>query len=301
MYNTRKILAVLIILLVGLPNTVYPRDKDGKKKVLIIGIDGCRPDALLKANTPNIDQLWQNGAYSFKAKTDELSSSGICWTGMLTGVWHNKHQVVSNAYKNPNVEEYPHFFRRIKQQKPELNTYSIVNWKPIHNILQENDATVAKRRIFDSWVTRKVARTLKRKDVDVMFVQLDDVDHAGHTHDFSLESKEYIKAIEKSDSQIGKIIQGLKERKSYEDEDWLIIISTDHGGCDYGHGKNIEEHTTIFYIASGNDVEKGEIKEQVHVVDVAVTALLHLGVDIDEKWNLDGKNAGLKESAIINK
>ncbi|MFD1614204.1 alkaline phosphatase family protein [Gelatiniphilus marinus] len=63
-----------------------------QNKVLILGIDGCRPDALLAAKTPHLDNLWKNGAYSFKAKTDDLSWSGVCWTGMLTGVWKDKHK-----------------------------------------------------------------------------------------------------------------------------------------------------------------------------------------------------------------
>ena len=33
-----------------------------ENKVLIIGVDGSRPDAILKANTPNIDSLWKNGS-----------------------------------------------------------------------------------------------------------------------------------------------------------------------------------------------------------------------------------------------
>lgn len=295
MSTAKNVLIALIILLVGLPVAVYSGNNKGTKKVLIIGIDGCRPDALLKAKTPNIDQLWQNGAYSFKAKTDELSSSGICWTSMLTGVWHDKHQVVSNAYKHPNVEEYPHFFRRLKQEKPALKTYSIVNWKPIHAILQENDATEAKRRLFDRRVAGKSARTLKRKEVDVMYVQLDEVDHAGHTYDFSPDSPEYLQAIEKSDRQVGKILRGLYKRSSYADENWLIIVTTDHGGSNYMHGENIPDHTTVFYMASGNDVEKGEIVGPVQVVDVAVTALAYLGVNQDEKWKLDGKIVGLKQ------
>jgi predicted AlkP superfamily pyrophosphatase or phosphodiesterase len=92
----------------------------GQNKVLIIGIDGCLLDALLETNTKNLDVLWKNGAYTFKAKTDDLSWSGVCWTGMLTGVWKEKHKVYSNEYKNPNIKEYPHFFRHVKQQKPNL-------------------------------------------------------------------------------------------------------------------------------------------------------------------------------------
>ncbi|SMO65684.1 Type I phosphodiesterase / nucleotide pyrophosphatase [Saccharicrinis carchari] len=285
----RKIYA--IILMFGLLSTI---SLAGNKKVLILGIDGCRPDALLAANTPNIDKLWQNGAYSFTTQTDEISSSGICWTGMLTGVWHDKHKVVSNAYKNPNIEEYPHFFRRIKAQYPDLTTASIVNWKPIHNILQEGDADIQKRRLFDWWVTCKAKRTVKKQNLDVLFVALDAVDHAGHVNGFSLDSSKYLKQIEKADKQLGKIIKALKTRKNYQNEDWLVIVTTDHGGSAYGHGKNIPEHTTIFYIAHGPSVSKGKIMEDVNVVDVAVTALHHLGVEVREEWQLDGKSAGLK-------
>jgi hypothetical protein len=34
---------------------------------------------------------------------------------------------------------------------------------------------------------------------------------------------------------------------------------------------------------------RGEIKGKTHITDVAVTALAHLGVPLDEKWQLDGK------------
>ena len=253
----------LIILFGFLLAPVLSGQEEIQKKVLIIGIDGVRPDALLSADTKHMDALWQNGAYSFKAQTDEISSSGPCWTAMLTGVWHDKHNVMTNSYKNPNLADYPHFFRRIRSARPELKTYSVVNWGPMHNILQENDATYASSPKNDRRVTTKVARMLRSKDVDVMFVQLDHVDHAGHTHGYSPDSAKYLRAIEISDRQVGRMVDALKKRKDYAREDWLIIVSTDHGGSDYGHGKNIPEHTTIFYIASGESAARGEIEGPV--------------------------------------
>ena len=287
-------LRLKLIIIIFLTTIVGSIQMQGQNKVLIIGIDGCRPDALLEANTKNLDELWKNGAYTFNSKTDGLSWSGVCWTGMLTGVWKEKHKVYSNKYKNPNTKEYPHFFRRVKEQKPNLKTYSIVNWEPIHKILQEGDATKMKHRKTDGMVASKAARILKNKDVDVMFIQLDNVDHAGHKYGYAIDNKEYIKSIEETDKRVGKIVKALKKRKNYNKENWLILVSTDHGGSGYGHGKDIPEHTTTFYIASGTDVNKGKIKKQVYVVDVAVTALKHLGIDTKEEWNLDGKVSGLK-------
>lgn len=275
--------------------TVFPFVQiNAQNKVLILGIDGCRPDALLAAKTPNLDKLWQNGAYTFKAKTDDLSWSGVCWTSMLTGVWKEKHKVYGNSYENPNIEEYPHFFNLAKQQYSQLKTYSIINWSPIHKILKDNEANVMSHGLTDSLVTKSVANTLKNDEVDVMFVHLDDVDHAGHSTGFTPDNPEYINAIEETDMNIGEIVKSLQKRKNYANENWLILVSTDHGGSGTNHGEATPEHTTIFYIASGKDVEKGEIKKQVYITDVAVTALKHLNVALKEEWELDGNVSGLK-------
>ena len=266
---------------------------DKVNKVLIIGVDGCRPDALLAAQTPNLDALWKNGAYTFKAQTDEISSSGPAWTAMLTGVWHQKHNVVSNDYKDPDLEHYPHFFHRIREEKPDLACYSVANWGPLHKILQEGDATYSASASNDARVASNVAAILKSKEVDVMFVQLDEVDHVGHTHDYTVESEKYLKAIEKMDRQVGKMVNALDQRPNLDQENWLIILSADHGGSNFGHGKNIPEHTTIFFIVSGESAARGEITGKVGVVDVAVTALKHLGIPAKESWDLDGSVSGL--------
>jgi predicted AlkP superfamily pyrophosphatase or phosphodiesterase len=268
--------------------------QDGNiNKVLIIGIDGCRPDALLAAETPNMDKLRKSGAYTFKARTDEISSSGPAWSAMLTGVWHQKHKVLNNDYEDPDLENYPHFFHRIRQEKPELESYSVANWGPIHKILQEGDATYISSHISDALVAAEVASILEKEDVDVIFVQLDEVDGAGHRHDYTVESKKYLKAIERSDQQVGNMVSALEKRPQIEKENWLIILSSDHGGSDFGHGKNIPEHTTVFYIASGPGVQKGEINREVGVVDVAVTALYYMGIPALSSWDLDGRVSGL--------
>lgn len=293
MLNRNLILTCLAccLLVISTDNSWGQDWKDNK--VLIIGIDGCRPDALLAANTPNLDALWKKGAYSFKARTDELSSSGPCWTAMLTGVWHLKHKVISNDYRQPDLKNYPHFFHRIKEEKPDQITCSLANWGPIHKILQEGDADLSLSASNDANVTKKAVEILREKEVDVLFIQLDEVDGAGHRHDYSVNSEKYLKAIERSDAQVGQIVRALEQRPHLEKENWLILVSTDHGGSNQGHGKNIPEHTTVFYIASGESVTEGEIQGDVGVVDVAVSALYHLGIPAKKDWFLDGRVSGL--------
>lgn len=260
-----------------------------KPKVLIIGIDGCRPDAMMKAQTPNLDQLMNEGAYTMKAQTDPMTFSGPAWSAMLTGVFHEKHGVISNGYEDPDTLNYPHFFRRIKQSFPDKSCYSFVTWGPIHKILRSGDSDYAETFPNDSITAYAAADKIEHQNPDLVFIQLDQVDGAGHSFDYLPESENYLRAIERADHQIGQILEALQNRTSFPEEDWLIIITADHGGSDFGHGKDIPEHREIFYIVNGQSVKKAEITGAVEVVDVAVTAMDHMGLEIREEWNLDGK------------
>ena len=269
-------------------------------KVLIIGIDGCRPDALLLADTPNIDRLWKyGGAYSFKAKTDSISYSGPCWTSILTGVWHQKHNVLSNKYIKPNTTQYPHIFTRLKAIKPDAQVISIVQWAPIHKILPSLDdpGVLALNFGYDLIVAKQSVSMLRVMiNIDAMFVHLGSVDGFGHKYGFSLAKKsKYMKQIAKVDGYVGEIINALEERKMNKKEDWYVILTTDHGGSGKDHGQNIEAHTRTFYIINGKNVQEGGIKTPVNAVDVGVTALKLLDVPLKKEWNLDGKVVGLKK------
>ncbi|HJO96182.1 MAG TPA: alkaline phosphatase family protein [Victivallales bacterium] len=262
------------------------------KKVLIIGIDGCRPDALKIAKTPVIDSLMKDGAYCFNSWTDKISDSGPCWTAMLTGVWHEKNGVTSNEYKNMKIDKYPHFFHYLKQLNPNIKTVSLVHWGPINKILQKGDADIAKSYDSDRKVADAVAELLKKDNPDVVFVQFDDVDHAGHAHGFTPINPDYIKTIEKEDTNIGIILNALRARKKFKNEDWLILISPDHGGtATGGHGGNSPQERNIFFIANGKSVVKGEIKKPVKVIDIAATAMKYLGY---MSKNIDGQPRAVK-------
>ena len=47
------------------------------KKLLFIGIDGCRPDALSQAQTPNMDALINNGLFINDALCSMINMGGL--------------------------------------------------------------------------------------------------------------------------------------------------------------------------------------------------------------------------------
>ncbi len=92
-------------------------------KVLMIGIDGCRPDALLAADTPCLDRLIDDGALSVQAQTCAVTSSGPSWSSLLTGTWPEKHGVQDNSFEGAQFDRYPHVFVRAAGNRSKMASW----------------------------------------------------------------------------------------------------------------------------------------------------------------------------------
>ena len=286
-------------------------DQAARKKVLLIGIDGCRPDALRTAETPHLDQLIREGAFADDTQilgdrvTQNDTISGPGWSSILTGVWADKHGVNGNEFHNPNYEEYPHFFRHIKDTQPSAFTVSLTTWAPItENIVTAADVSRQVREPEESYakgdqaVADEAVRLLREENPTAMFVYFGNVDETGHVHGFHPRVKPYVAEIEAVDQLVGKVLQALRARQAYGEEDWLILVGTDHGGQGTGHGdgQNVPAIRNGFLITSGPSAARGKIQKPTYIVDMVPTALVHLGVNIDPAWKLDGRPVGLRKN-----
>jgi predicted AlkP superfamily pyrophosphatase or phosphodiesterase len=273
-------------------------------KVLIIGIDGVRPDVLASVATPNLDALISQGTYSDRARTGLPTVSGPGWSSMLIGVWPGKHGVMDNDFTTNRYDRYPDLFTRIEQVRPELHTFVVADWLPLVTddaggpLIATADSTVVLDGYALGWAaadTRSVeiaVEHLRDADPDVAFVYLGNPDETSHEAE-SIGS-EYRAAIALADRHVGQLIDAVRRRRSHNTEDWLVLVSTDHGRRpDGGHGGESEEERTIFYLASGPAAEIGRSRTIPEIVDVAVTALAHLRIEIDPAWELDGKVVGI--------
>ena len=247
--------------------------QDGRK-VLMIGIDGCRPDALQAANTPNMDNLIENGIYSPDALNDDITISGPGWSAILCGVWSPKHQVTDNDFSGDNYANYPSLFKYVEEYDSDLHTVSICHWAPINDFIVQDDADFSLNTDSDAEVASQAASYLAVNDPDLMFLHFDEIDYAGHADGFSPTVPAYLNAIENSDTHIGTVLQAIQQRPDYAEEDWLILVTTDHGGLGTSHGGNSLEEQNVFVIASGNSVPTTLIqKDSSTVYDGAVNCL----------------------------
>ncbi|OUL63258.1 DUF4983 domain-containing protein [Flavobacterium sp. AJR] len=240
----------------------------GVKKLLIIGIDGCRGDALMGANTPNVHGLLSNSVYSLDALTESPTWSGNGWSTMLSGVTHLKHKVTDNSFLTPNFTTYPSFLKRLETYNSTLKTMSIVHWAPINTYIVDG-IDVEKTLTTDLAVKNEVVNALTNDNPDALFMHFDDVDHAGHSYGFSLNVPQYKASIETTDAYIGEILTALKNRPNYANEDWLVIIAPDHGGIVTGssgsHGGSSYEERNIFTIFNNKNFTANKIEKAADV------------------------------------
>lgn len=260
-------------------------------KTLVIGVDGATFDTFAQAEVPRIQGLMADG---MTARSNLFASpmaptvSGAGWSSIATGVWPDKHNVTDNNFTDPNYDEYPDYATRLETAKPALSTLVVGTWAPIPEKVfgPSTDERIAGGD--DAGTTAKAVDKLRNTDPDSTFVHLDEVDGAGHSH--GTDSQEYRDALNRADGQIGQILDAVAARESYAEEDWLVLVTADHGHTPTGgHGGNSPGERGTFVIAQGGGMAPGSVRDDVKITDIAPTVLRHQGVATDPAWNLDGK------------
>lgn len=275
---------IILLLLLSIPLITNCQNS---KKVLLIGIDGCRTDALLTAHTPIIDSLINSGIWAPEAINDDVTLSGPSWSSILCGVRSDKHGVTDNEFVGQNYAEYPPFFFYLNQVDSTIQTASICNWSLINAFIIKDLVQDKVNALDDTAVTDASSAYLSSEDPDVLFLHFDGVDSAGHSSGFSPDTLAYISAIEKVDSDLGKVLSAVSARPNYDSEDWLILLVTDHGGIEFSHGGESMEEQDVFIIVNKRGVDMQTIQGGHHT-DIVPSIFNHLCIPIQDEWNLTG-------------
>ncbi len=303
-----RLLLVLCLLIPGLAAAFAPA-ADPRPCVLLLGVDGCRPDALQLAKTPNFDALiaegmWFEGTDIRKPEaTDKADTiSGPGWSNLLTGVWPDKHGVLDNKFTAPKYDRYPHVFARLKEARPQAVTASFSTWDAITNhivthadVSREFSGKEKDWAPYDAAAAQACIEYLGEAHPDLTILYQGQVDVTGHKYGFHPSVPEYLQAIETVDANIGQVLAAVRNRPTFAQERWLTVVCTDHGGLGTRHGGGHKEPDirTTFLIVSGPTAQKGTSSDPTWQVDVVPTALKHLGVKVQPEWELDGRAVGL--------
>jgi hypothetical protein len=262
------------------------------KHIVVISIDGLRPDLAMRADMPNLRSVMDRGSYSLWARTTELSVTLPSHVSMLTGVTPEKHKITWNDDRTgPDALTYPSLLDRAKAAG---YSTALIAVKAKFRLLAKS-ASVDHSFIVDSdndtedvQAGDKAVEFIKSYKPDVMFVHFGSVDGIGHRDGWGTPTQ--IRAIELVDRQLGRILSAINDIG--ETDSTAIIISADHGGAGKSHGANDPRSRHIPWIAAGPGFRQnydltGNRELTINTEDTYATACWLLGLDPGK--DIDGK------------
>lgn len=287
------------------PNLVVPNVPEGtsNQKVLVVGVDGLAWEQMHTFNMPNFDKIQSAGMAAesyFYAPPFSQTSSGPGYTTMMTGVWPDKHGVTDNSFNGRNLGEYPNWLERLENLDPSLSTLTTASWLPLLDVGVLSDAIDVRIPVnpgnpypgypaADEAATVVIEDILANQNPDATYVYYGSPDAEGHS--FGRDTLKYEIASERSDERIGRLMNAIESRPTYAEEDWLIMVSTDHGFIGHGHGgPTLDERRVFVYAMGGNVPQLGESERELELVDIAATVVDHYGFEIST--DLDGIPVG---------
>ena len=253
------------------------------KHIVIVGVDGAGA-FFREADTPNLDEIFANGAVTYEAITATPSISAQSWGSLLHGVTPEFHGLNNSIAENQTYSpdsDYPSFFRVVHEQMPEASLASFCNWNPINvGIIEDNIGVYKDHRTSDLGVTKAAIDYVKDEIKNgngaptVLFLHYDEADAAGHNAGYG--TKTHLNKIGQQDGWIRRIYDVYAEKGLLEDT--LFIVTSDHGGSGTSHGGDTDTEMKIMFAATGKTVEQGTVGD-MGIRDIASIVLYALGLE----------------------
>ena len=254
------------------------------EKVLLILVDGLRPDVITSCGNSYGSRLLEMGSYSLEAETVYPSNTLPCHMSLFHSVQPDRHGILTNTYVPQS--------RPVKGLCEQLaaagkNCAFFYNWEELRDLRRPSAlaysffASGAKHTYAkaNEMVTQNALSYISDEKPDFAFVYLGYTDSAGHARGWM--SEEYIKASSLSLDEIRRLVEQFGE-------EYYIIITADHGGHERIHGTQVPEDMLIPIICIGSEFEPGNVLSKVNICDIAPTVTKLMGISACKEW--EGKS-----------
>jgi arylsulfatase A-like enzyme len=295
-------------------------------RVVVISVDGLRPDVLLRAYAPNVRALMRSGSFTMWARTTAVAVTLPSHVSMMTGVTPGRHGIAWNSALPLTRPVYPKGRTLMEIAKAYGYTTAMVagkakfeifnrpgalDWcwvakekkqaatrpagdaaKPTPDAAEEewpdNTKKAAAESLADSVVADHAVAIIEAHRPQVMFVHFPHVDNVGHMSGWG--TPEQVAAVEDADVAVGRVLRALEDAGLAQST--LVILSADHGGAGRNHGADDPRSRHIPWIAAGPGIRRDldltrYANLTINTEDTFATACYFLGMTPSPR--IDGK------------
>ena len=249
--------------------------------VVVISVDGLRPDAIERFGARTILRLSSEGSRAARAQTILPSKTLPSHTSMLTGEDVDEHGIAwnSNETDHHGHVAVPTVFGLARKQGFHTAAFfskGKFNHLEVPGSLDYSQAPNGNGRWSVERTAADVERYLMTARPNLLFVHFGEPDRAGHI--WGWMSYLYGRGVRKADVGVQRVIAAAD--KAFGAGSYTVILTADHGGHGRTHGSKDPRDTTIPWITWGKGVQpSSSVAEQVRTMDTAGTALWLLGVE----------------------
>lgn len=249
--------------------------------VVVVSIDGLRPDAIAKFGAVTIQRLMRAGSFTLDARTITLSKTLPSHTSMLTGELVEEHGITWNT---DQTDEHgtigiPTVFGIARQHH--FHTAAFFSKAKFNHL--EAEGTLDHSQAPDGWrrwsadrTMTDVERYLATQRPNLLFVHIGEPDYAGHQ--LGWMSWWYGRAVRIADAAIARLVAAAD--RAFGKDNYTLILTADHGGHGRSHGSEALVDVTIPWIAYGRGVQGGTtLPAGIRTVDTGATVLWLLGLE----------------------
>jgi predicted AlkP superfamily pyrophosphatase or phosphodiesterase len=257
-----------------------------QRPVVVIGIDGLASSAVRNGATPEMDALIRNGTWTLRARGVMPTVSSPNWASIISGAGPEEHGVTSNEWERDRRDFtpvctgresiFPTLFGQLREAKPAARIYVFHDWDGFGRLVERGVADRLEHHKGSPATVDAALAAVKSGWPDLLFLHLDDVDHAGHEHGWG--SPQYVDAVRRIDELVGRVRKALPAGAA-------LLITSDHGGAGKKHGGNTMGELEIPWILTAPGVAANrEVTAPVSAIDTAPTLARLLGIAPHACW-----------------
>lgn len=259
----------------------------GVRRVIVVVLDGIRPDAVETFGLEHLARLARTGAATMGARTVRPSVTWAALTSLICGVPPEVHGIVADSLHLPRpravLTPLPALLSRSGYASAAFMGRVPLLYRGVANRIAKglgfSEALFTGTR--SSQVLAAARQRLQSQRYGLLFFHFAEADRAGHAHGWM--SAAYGAAARAVDAALGDLTG---QCQLPDDPHTLLIALADHGGGGVHlreHGEDHPLNLTIPLVLAGGGVRRTELGDAT-LMDVPTTIAWLLGIPVPQAW-----------------